>query len=109
MSKEQLHNHLSDDQVKAILSKYTNKDISAKEAREYLEISKSRFYQIVHEYEDNPNSFSIKYERMKPTRKLDPAIEKNILKELAIEKKKIIDNPKVVTKRYNYSYIQNIH
>ena len=81
MPKEQLHNRLSDDQVKVILNKYTNKEISAKETRQYLEISKSRFYQIIHEYEDDPNTFSIKYERTKATRTLDPAIEKNILKE----------------------------
>lgn len=108
MSNAQLHKRLSDDQVKAILNKYTNKEISAKEAQEYLEISKSRFYQIIHEYEDDPNTFTIKYERTRATRKLDSAIEKNILKELEIEKKKIIDDPDVSTKQYNYSYIRNI-
>lgn len=108
MPKLQLHHRLSDDQVKAILNKYTNKEISAKEARQYLEISKSRFYQIIPMYEDNPINFSIQYERSKATRTLNPVIEKNILKELKVEKEKIIDNPDVPTKRYNYSYIQNL-
>lgn len=108
MSKSQLHHRLSDEQVKAILNKYTNKEISAKEARQYLEISKSRFYQIIPTYEDDPINFSIKYERIKATRTLNPVIEKNILKELKVEKEKIIDNPNVPTKRYNYSYIKQL-
>jgi transposase len=108
MSKQQIHKRLSDDQVKAILNKYTNKEISAKEARQYLEVSKSRFYQMFNEYEEDTSNFSVKYERTLPTRTLDPAIEKNILKELKLEKEKIIDDPQVPTKHYNYSYIKQL-
>jgi hypothetical protein len=108
MPKSQLHHRLSDEQVKAILNKYTNKEISAKEARQYLEISKSRFYQIIPKYEDGPLNFSIQYERTEATRALNPIIEKNILKELKVEKEKIVNNPDVPTKRYNYSYIQDL-
>ena len=104
----QLHKRLSDDQIKAILSKYQHKDVSAKEARQYLEIGKSRFYQLVDEYEDDPQGFSVRYVRTEATRALDPAIEQNILKELKTEKEKIIDNPHVPTKHYNYSYIKQL-
>lgn len=104
----QLHKRLSDEQVKAILHKYTNKEMSAKEAVQYLEIGRTRFYELVYDYRDDPNGFSIAYARLAPTRRLDPTIESNILKELKIEKEKIIDNPDVATKRYNYSYIQNL-
>lgn len=105
---QQLHKRLSDDQIKAILNKYHNKEVPAKEARQYLEIGKSRFYQLVEAYQDDPQGFSVKYGRTKATRTLDPAIEANILKELKTEKEKIIDNPDVPTKRYNYSYIRNL-
>ena len=64
----QIHKRLSDDQVKAILNKYQNKDISAKEAVQYLEVSRSRFYQLVEEYRDDPQDFSVRYVRAKPTR-----------------------------------------
>lgn len=104
----QLHTRLSDDQIKAILNKYANKDIMAKEARQYLEVSRSRFYQLVGEYQDDPQNFSVRYTRTRPTRRLDPAIEANILQELKTEKEKIIDNPQVATKHYNYSYIKSI-
>ena len=104
----QLHKRLSDDQVKAILNKHTNKEISAKEAIQYLEVGRTRFYQLLHAYENDPRTFSIQYDRLKPTRSLAPDIEANILKELKTEKEKIIDNPHVATTHYNYSYIRQL-
>lgn len=94
--------------MKTIIEKYQKKDISAKEARQYLEIGKSRFYELVAEYDDDPQGFSVRYKRTKATRTLDPAIEANIVKELTTEKEQIIENPDVPTKRYNYSYIRNL-
>jgi hypothetical protein len=104
----QIHKRLSDDQIKTILNKYQNKDISAKEAVQYLEVSRSRLYQLIEEYQDDPQGFSVRYVRTRPTRRIDPAVEANILKELKIEKEKIIDNPDVATKHYNYSYIRQL-
>ena len=103
---QQLHKRLSDTQVKAILEKYTHKEMKAQKAIAYLGISRARFYQIVNLYADDPINFSIAYERTEPTRKIHASIETNILQELKIEKEKIIDNPNVPTKRYNYTYIQ---
>lgn len=108
MPKRQLHKRLSDDQVRAILHKVTNKEILVTEAMRHLEIGRTRFYQLIPIYQDDPKGFSLKYVRSIPTRKIDPAIENNILKELKIEKEKIIDNPDVATQRYNYSYIRNL-
>lgn len=104
----QLHKRLSDGQVKAILAKYTNQEITAQEAVRHLEIGRTRFYELVQNYQNDPPGFSIAYERSAPTRKINPAIEQNIIKELQAEKEKIIDNPDVATKQYNYSYIQNL-
>ena len=101
-----LHKRLSSEQVKAILAQYTDQEITAKEAIAYLEIGRTRFYQLLHKYQDDPSSFSIQYQRSAPPRRLDTAIEKNILKELKTEKEKIIDNPDVPTNQYNYSYIR---
>lgn len=104
----QLHKRLSDNQVKAILHKHAHKEISAKEAAAYLNIGRTRFYQLVEAYAGDARGFSVRYERTTPTRKLDPSIEANILKELKTEKEKIIDNPAVATKHYNYSYIRQL-
>jgi len=105
MSK-QLHKRFSNEQVKSILAKYTHKEITAKQAITYLEIGRTRFYQLVQSYQDDPLHFSIEYQRLEPTRRLVFSVEQNILKELQTEKEKIIDNPDVPTKQYNYSYIK---
>lgn len=108
MPRSQLHKRFSDDQIKAILEKYMDKEISAKEAIRHLDIGRTRFYQLMPIYQDDPKGFSLKYVRTAPTHRIDLTIETNILKELKTEKEKIIDNPDVSTTRYNYSYIRNL-
>jgi hypothetical protein len=61
---------------------------------------------LVQAYHENPAQFSIQYVRKGQTRSIDPKIEQNILKELSIDKK-IIEDPKTPTHRYNYSYIKS--
>lgn len=107
MSKPQLHKRLATEQVKAILEKYRSGEMSAKEAAQYLEVGRSRFYELVAAHDENRENFSVAYVRSKAPRTIGPAIEKNIIRELNTEKEKIIDDPDVPTKRYNYSYIQN--
>jgi hypothetical protein len=106
MNKRQLHKRLSAEQVRSILSKYCAGNLKAKDAIMYLGVSRSRFYQIIEEYKVSPDSFSLDYKRTVPSRTLDIKTEEQILSELKFEKEKIIDNPAVPTKRYNYSYIQ---
>jgi len=107
MAKTQIHKRLSDEQVRVIIERFNQKELSVKEALRYLEIGRSRFYEILEKYKKFQN-FSLKYERQISSRSLDPKIEENILKELAVEKEKIIDNPLVPVNRYNYSYIKNL-
>lgn len=102
----QLHKRLSDEQVKAILAKYQQKEIKAKEAISYLGVGRTRFYQLVELYEEQGSEFSIAYQRTRPTRTISPSVEKHLLEELEIEKTKIIDNPAVPTDTYNYSYVR---
>ncbi len=92
MSKLQLHKRFTKDQVKFILDKYLAQQIKAKNAIKKLDIGRTRFYQLVHQYQYDPLNFNINYQRQKSTRSIDPDVEKNILAELEIEKSKIIDN-----------------
>jgi len=108
MGKQQVHRRLSEDQVKAILDKYLARELKAKEAMRYLGIGRTRLFQLAKAYGEAKETFSIAYERNTPTRQLDQAIEKNIIKELKLEKIQIIDDPNVPVTRYNYSYIQNL-
>src|SRR3989344_3152285 len=102
----QLHKRLTDEQVKAILAKYQQKAIKAKEAISYLGVGRTRFYQLVAEFEEQGSAFTLAYQRARPTRTISPSVEKHILAELEIEKTKIIDDPAVPTDTYNYSYVR---
>ena len=82
MAKRQLHNRLSGEQVKFILNKYLIGEIRAGAAVAKLGIGRTRFYQLADAYESDRANFSIDYGRQAATRKISPAIEKNILAEL---------------------------
>lgn len=108
MGKQQLHRRLSDSQVKAILDKYLGREIKAREVMRYLEIGRTRLFNLAKRYKANKAGFSLAYQRANPTHSVSAAVEKNIIKELKLEKIKIIDDPEVPVSRYNYSYIQNV-
>lgn len=108
MNKQQLHKRLTVEQVKNIIAKYQSSELRAKDAINYLEIGRTRFYQLVTKYETDPTVFAIEYPRKTPNNRIPKKIEKDILTELKTEKEKIIDKPDVPTRHYNYSYIQNI-
>jgi hypothetical protein len=106
MERHQIHKRLTTEQVKAILAKYCARQLKAKEAIAFLGLRKTRFYEMVERYRTNPDTFSIDYARKAPSRSLDAKTEEHILEELKLEKEKIIDNPDVPTKHYNYSYLR---
>ena len=58
------------------------------------------------QYKENPQHFTVQYQRTRAPRSISPMIEQNILKELAIEKK-IIQNTEVPLTSYNYSYLRD--
>jgi len=102
----QIHRKFSDDQVKSLLDKYVKKVIKREHIQEILGIKRRRFFSLLKGFKDNPDTFSVKYNRSQPKR-IEKKVEDNILKELSIEKG-IIENTKVPLKNYNYSYIKNI-
>ncbi len=108
MSKQQLHKRFSTEQVIAILKKCLVGELTVTHCAKLLGIGRTRFYQLFNQYKSDAKTFSIDYDRQFLTHYIDEDIEKNIIKELKIEKKKIIDNPNVPTDKYNYSYIKNL-
>ena len=66
-----------------------------------------RFFELLKDYKTSPTDFSIGYSR-RTSNRIDGKIEKNILKELAFEKEKIIGDEDVPVKTYNYSYIKRL-
>ena len=102
---EQLHKRFTDNQIKDLIRRYIAQEIERKYVQSILGISKSHFFQLVSRYRGDPEKFSIQYTREAPTRGIDPEIEDNILKELAIDKKSI-QNKNIPLWSYNYSYVR---
>jgi hypothetical protein len=102
----QLHKRFSSDQVRELLERYSKKEIERKYLQEILAISRRRFFMLLKQYKENPQNFTIQYQRTTPSRTISPEIEQNILKELAIEKK-IIQDQDIPLKSYNYSYLKD--
>ena len=101
----QLHRKFTTEQVQDLFQRYLDKKIERKYIQEILQIKKAMFFRLLGEYRRNPKNFSIEYTRKSPKR-IGHEIEKNILKELEIDKGIIKDknNP---TDSYNYSYIKD--
>ena len=103
----QLHKRFTDTQVKELLRRYLRKEVERKYIQEILLIGKRRFFSLIKQYRENPEGFSIKYHRRAKTRVISRSIEKNIIKELTIEKR-LIQDKSVPLKSYNYSYIKDL-
>ena len=101
----QLHKRFTSDQVKELLERYLKKEVERSYIQEILTIKKRRFFTLINQYKEDPQYFSIQYQRATPPR-ISPEIEQNILKELTIEKG-IIQNKEIPLKSYNYSFIKD--
>ena len=104
MSK-QLHKRRTTVQVVDIVRQYQHQDIKAKEAAAYLGVGRTRFYQIVAAVAEHGSAFTLDYHRRGSNNRLDPAVEKNLRRELVADRK-LIEHPDVPVKRYNYTYLQ---
>jgi len=106
MSK-QLHKIFINEQVKLLLKSYVDKEIKINYILSILGIKRRRFFELLARYKKDPDNFSIQYNRKTINRKIDQAIETNIIKELKMEKD-LIKNKDIPIKWYNYSYIKDI-
>ena len=101
----QLHKKFTDEQVKELMKRYTNKEIERKYIQEVLGIRKRRFFLLLSKFREDPIRFSIQYTRETP-KKISQAVENNIIKELKIDKE-LIKNEDIPLHRYNYSYVKD--
>jgi len=103
----QLHKNFTDKQVKSLLKSYLDKEIKISYIFQILKIKRRRFFELLAKYRKDPDNFSIQYVRKTINRKIDPDIERNIVKELKVERD-LIKNKEVPVKYYNYSYIKDL-
>jgi len=102
---KQIHKKFTTEQVKELLQKYISKEVERQYLQEILGIGRSRFFELLQDFRKNPTGFSVEYNRSSITKRIDPIIQKNILNELAIDKKSI-KNKDIPLYKYNYSYIK---
>jgi len=102
----QIHKKFTDNQVKRLLDRYLKKEIERKYIQEILGIKRRRFFELLKKYKEDPDDFSVQYER-KQSKRIPKEIEDIILDELAVEKQ-IIESQETPVKCYNYSYIKDL-
>ena len=101
----QIHKRFSDDQVCAFLQSYCQGTLSRMDIQEVLEIGKTRFFSLLKKYRQNPDAFSLKYQRSSPA-KLSVEAETEI-KQALLKEKKIVEDPDLPISGYNYSAIKD--
>ena len=65
----QLHKRFADEQIKSLFERYLSKEIELKYLLEILGIKRRRFFELLKEYQNDPDSFSVSYHRKRVTRK----------------------------------------
>jgi hypothetical protein len=101
----QLHKRFSDEQVSFLLHSYSQDLLSRNEVQESLMIGKTRFFELWKQYQTDPDSFSIAYQRQ-PSRRISVEVERAIEKEL-LRDKELIENPEIPISTYNYSALRD--
>ena len=64
----QLHKRFTSDQVQELLERYLKNEIERKYIQEILGIKKRRFFVLLKQYKENPQHFSVQYQRTKAPR-----------------------------------------
>jgi len=102
---DQLHKRFSVEQIKLLLQRYTEGQLSRVELEELMGVRKTRFFALLKEYRHSPETFSIEYERPTP-RRLSVEAEQQISQELQREKQ-LVEDPRLPITSYNYSALRD--
>ena len=101
----QLHKRFTDEQTKVMFQGYDAGKMRRAEVQEMLEIGKTRFFALLKKYKQDPENFSVAYERASTARlseKTEAAIRDALLKEKAI-----VEDPDLPISGYNYAAIRD--
>lgn len=101
----QLHKKFSDDQVAFLFQAYVLGLMSREEVQETLDVGKARFFALWKKYRDDPEAFSVSYQRPSPKR-ISPEAETAIEREL-LREKSLIEDPELPISGYNYSALRD--
>jgi len=102
---DQIHKRFTAEQVKVLLKGYYQGMLDRPAVEEILGIGKTRFFALLRQYRHDPGRLCLGYQRETPTR-ISARVEKEIEKELMVEKNLIDDSTLPIT-TYNYSAIRD--
>ena len=102
---EQIHKRFTDEQVKVLLRGYCQSLLDRAAIEEVLGVSRSRFFDLLKEYRQNRDRFSIAYQRESRTR-LPFWVEREIEEQIMLERNLIDDSTLPIT-TYNYSAMRD--
>lgn len=101
----QLHRRLTDDQIRVLLHGYCQGLLARSEIQGILGIGKTRFFALLKKYRQDPEGFSVAYERQTPSRltvDVEAAIQRELLREKAI-----VEDKRLPISGYNYSALRD--
>ncbi|MFH1486226.1 MAG: hypothetical protein ABIH46_09160 [Chloroflexota bacterium] len=101
----QLHKRFTDGQVRVLLMGYCRGMLGRHEIQDMLDIGKTRFFALLKEYRQDPEVFSVTYERHAP-RRMPASVETEIEREL-LREKAIVDDKRLPISGYNYSALRD--
>lgn len=102
---DQIHRRFSTDHVRNLLRGYTEGLLGRPAIQETLGINKSRFFALLRVYRNDPEAFSITYQRSTP-KKLAAGSEEAIKRAL-LDEKALVENQELPITSYNYSAIRD--
>ncbi|MGB4703906.1 MAG: hypothetical protein WBI18_02350 [Candidatus Saccharicenans sp.] len=102
---DHIHKRFSSEQVKNLFRSYCQGLLERAEIENILAIRKARFFALLRQYRQDPEGFSIDYQRTSPLR-LNQSVEKEIAKELHLEKS-LVEDSSLPISSYNYSAIRD--
>jgi len=101
----QLHKRLTDEQIRVFFQGYCQGTFARSEIQEILEIGKTRFFALLKSYREDPEKFSVKYQRSSPA-KLSQEVEAEIESAL-LKEKKLVEDPDLPISGYNYTAMRD--
>lgn len=101
----QLHKQFTADQVKVLLTSYEHGHLSREEIEGTLGIGKTRFFALLKQLRDHPETFSIDY-HLQSRPRLTPAAEEKIHQEL-LRDKALVENKDLPISGYNYAALND--
>jgi len=101
----QIHKNFTVEQVKVLLGAYKNGHISRGEVENTLGIGKTRFFALLKQFCETPDTFSIDYHRSSKGRLSDEVEER--IKEVLLSDKELIENKELPITTYNYAALND--